>query len=361
MNWTASLLRNQLAKARKEHRAKIDSLTTNSKSVSRFRELQREKQQLITEKQKVQQDLSLTQQNITNLEAEIQAKEQALVTKDTDLAQQQQQNLDQIRSLEKDFRHYEAYHQREIARFRKEKQEAIKDLTKQNKALQILANHRLELLEQEKTALITLAKQKISNKKEASELVKQLEERFTKEKEDLISEHGQEIDKLTSDRDQKDQSFKNAYELWQRHEKAAEYLKDKLNGAEKALEETKQELAETKEQIQKQEQDHAEVFEAKEQELTKRQETLAIIQQRNTDLQGQLANKDSEISKLTEWINRLETASAEGNAWEQLQAELKQNQQTITSLQEQLALKYPNKHYWVYALVAIVIIYLALK
>lgn len=266
---------------------------------------------------------------------------------------------------------------KELSKKVREKQKLISQLQKQNKALQILANHRLELLEQEKTALIALAKQKIRNKKEALELLEQLEEKFAEKEEELISKHQEEKEQLQALSSQEKTELltshqeeikrwrertRDAYDLWQRHEKAAEYLKDKLNSTERTLEETKQELTEAEEQIQQQEQDHAEVFEAKEQELTNKQEIITVLQQRNADLQQtKLPTRDQEISRLKDWISKLESASAQGNAWEQLQAELKQNQQTITNLQEQLSLKYPNKYYWVYALVFIVIIYLALK
>ncbi|CAG8815899.1 19613_t:CDS:1, partial [Racocetra persica] len=53
----------------------------------------------------------------------------------------------------------------------------IQQLNKQITALTILADKRKKDLEREKQALITLAKQKIANKKEAGELVKQLEEK----------------------------------------------------------------------------------------------------------------------------------------------------------------------------------------
>jgi hypothetical protein len=51
------------------------------------------------------------------------------------------------------------------------KENQVKD--KQIKALTILANSRQEKLEQEKQALINLAKQKIKNQKEARELLTQ--------------------------------------------------------------------------------------------------------------------------------------------------------------------------------------------
>jgi hypothetical protein len=54
----------------------------------------------------------------------------------------------------------------------------IQGLNKQIQALTILADQRKENLEREKLALIALAKQKIANKKEASELLKQLENKY---------------------------------------------------------------------------------------------------------------------------------------------------------------------------------------
>jgi hypothetical protein len=54
------------------------------------------------------------------------------------------------------------------------KENQVKD--KQIKALTILANDRKAKLEQEKQALINLAKQKIKNQKEARELLTQIEQ-----------------------------------------------------------------------------------------------------------------------------------------------------------------------------------------
>jgi len=50
-------------------------------------------------------------------------------------------------------------------------------IIKTNETLTLLAEKRKEDLEREKQALITLAKQKLANKKEASELLANLEER----------------------------------------------------------------------------------------------------------------------------------------------------------------------------------------
>ncbi|CAG8510308.1 32443_t:CDS:2 [Racocetra persica] len=52
-----------------------------------------------------------------------------------------------------------------------------KKLNKQIEGLTLLANKRKQDLEREKQALIDLAKQKIANKKEAAELLKNLEEK----------------------------------------------------------------------------------------------------------------------------------------------------------------------------------------
>jgi hypothetical protein len=53
----------------------------------------------------------------------------------------------------------------------------VQQLNKQIQALTILADKRKEGLEREKQALINLAKQKIANKKEAGELLRNLEEK----------------------------------------------------------------------------------------------------------------------------------------------------------------------------------------
>jgi hypothetical protein len=86
-----------------------------------------------------------------------------------------------------------------------QKDQQITDHQKLNKSLTILANHRLELLEQEKSALVALAKQKIANKKEASELLSQLQTKWAEEKENLISDHHQKVAELEAESTEQEQ------------------------------------------------------------------------------------------------------------------------------------------------------------
>ncbi|KLL04015.1 MAG: hypothetical protein MRERV_8c048 [Mycoplasmataceae bacterium RV_VA103A] len=76
----------------------------------------------------------------------------------------------------------------------------IQQLNKQVEGLTLLADKRKEDLEREKQALITLAKQKIANKKEATELVKQLENSWQREKEEWNQEKQILEQELKSDR-----------------------------------------------------------------------------------------------------------------------------------------------------------------
>jgi lipid II:glycine glycyltransferase (peptidoglycan interpeptide bridge formation enzyme) len=83
-----------------------------------------------------------------------------------------------------------------------------------------------------------------------------------------------------------------------------------------------------------------------------------LIQERNSDLQNKLATANEEITKLTEWITKLEQASVEGDAFQTLQKELATSQQKVQELQEQIAAKQPAKSYWwIYAIVALLALY----
>ena len=141
-------------------------------------------------------------------------------------------------------------------------------------------------------------------------------------------------------------------------QKSADYLRSTLKDTEKNLEATQTQLANTEKQSQEKETNQQATLNHKEEELAKKQEAYALIQERNIDLQGKLSAASEEITKLTEWISKLEAASAEGGAWESLQQELRQARQENQTLQEQLATKSPPRSYWwVYVLVALVALY----
>ncbi|RHZ37441.1 hypothetical protein [endosymbiont GvMRE of Glomus versiforme] len=84
-------------------------------------------------------------------------------------------------------------------------QKKVVDLQKQTKALTLLANSRKEALEREKQALIQIANKKLTNQKEAKQLLKELQEKWNKEKTELT----QENQDLTKDKKNLSQTKEN--------------------------------------------------------------------------------------------------------------------------------------------------------
>lgn len=74
--------------------------------------------------------------------------------------------------------------------------QSLQTLQKQIKALTLLAKERKTQLSQEKTALIQLAQKKITNQKQAKELLNQLTEDWEQAKGELIEELGQQKERL---------------------------------------------------------------------------------------------------------------------------------------------------------------------
>jgi chromosome segregation ATPase len=122
-------------------------------------------------------------------------------------------------------------------------------------------------------------------------------------------------------------------------QRSTEYLRETSKKAEKDLEEIQQQLAsaQTNAQATKQAQDN--LLTQKEEELRQRQEAFKVISERNTDLQTKLTTSQSEITKLSEWISKLESMSAEGDAFAQLKQELASAHHKVQELQEQLNVK----------------------
>jgi hypothetical protein len=81
------------------------------------------------------------------------------------------------------------------------------------------------------------------------------------------------------------------------------------------------------------------------QELKNRSEAYGVVMERNSELEKKLSGAQSEISKLGEWIGKLESLSGEGNALGELRKELEGAQETIVSLREELSAKKP-KSWW---------------
>lgn len=145
-------------------------------------------------------------------------------------------------------------------------------------------------------------------------------------------------------------------------QKSADYLLSTLKDTEKTLTDTQSTLAQTQENARKAQETHQQTQSQKDQELAKKQEAYALIQERNTDLQAKLALTQEEVSKLTQWISKLEAASAEGDTLQTLQKELAQAQGQVTTLEEELSVKSPKRNYlWVYAILALIALYFLLS
>ncbi|MDR1670547.1 MAG: hypothetical protein LBR43_02390 [Spiroplasmataceae bacterium] len=176
MNWTASLLRNELNKQKSAYEQRINLLTNASIDVQNFLDLEEEIALLTTE-------LATYKQSITQLTNE--AKEQ------TDLSRQEIKNRENqitnlekkitisknlISDLQKQIRELNLYHQREIKRVKEDYQTKLEPSKKKITELK-------EQLEQEKLALVSIAKKKLENKKEFQQLLTNLQTQQTNEKE----------------------------------------------------------------------------------------------------------------------------------------------------------------------------------
>ena len=164
-----------------------------------YLKLQQERADFKKQTEDLQQDLDKLQSDYHNLNDDIKAREQAINDLQTEISKLESEKQDisnlsaqQVKALESEKdKIRQSFTNPGTTHWIYWKNENDK-IAKTNQALQILANHRLELLEQEKTALITLAKQKIKNKKEASELLNQLETKWGQEKESLLAESAEQ-------------------------------------------------------------------------------------------------------------------------------------------------------------------------
>ena len=121
-------------------------------------------------------------------------------------------------------------------------------------------------------------------------------------------------------------------------------MRETLKTTEKGLEEVKAELELEKKQREELEKEKESLKESHQQELKNRQEAYSVIQERNTELSNKLQNSQLEVSKLSEWIGKLEAVSGDANALELLKKELEVAQTTIADLQEQLSSKKPKTY-----------------
>jgi DNA repair exonuclease SbcCD ATPase subunit len=131
------------------------------------------------------------------------------------------------------------------------------------------------------------------------------------------------------------------------YQKSAEYLRETLKTTEKSLEEIKRELEEEQEKVKELEKEKATLGESHSQELKNRTEAYGVVQERNQELTKKLDSANLEVSKLSEWIGKLESVSGDSNAFATLKKELELAQDTIAGLREELSSKRPKSYWWV--------------
>ncbi|CAG8553079.1 2884_t:CDS:2 [Cetraspora pellucida] len=158
----------------------------------------------------------------------------------------------------------------------------IQQLNKQIEGLTILANKRKEDLEREKRALIQLAKQKIANKKEAVELVKNLEEKWEAEKKELEETMRQE--------------FKNATQTGE--EEKVKKLEERLTILKTSKERMEQSY---KEQLAEKDRKFSDLFKSKREEVAKEEE-----RKKADDLSRKLTDSKKQQERyknLPDWVD----------------------------------------------------------
>ena len=105
-------------------------------------------------------------------------------------------------------------------------------------------------------------------------------------------------------------------------QKSADYLRETLRGAEKGLEEVRKELEQVQAELKAEQKEKETLKESHQQELKQRSEAYGVVQERNKELSNKLQNSQIEVSKLSEWIGKLEAVSGDSNAFERLKKEL---------------------------------------
>ncbi|WNE40360.1 MAG: Chromosome partition protein Smc [Mycoplasmataceae bacterium] len=194
MNWTATLLRNELTKQKSAYEARINLLTQTSIDAQNFLELEEEIALLTTEiatyKQNISQLTNECKEQKQSLTQEIKVKENSLAK----LEKKDKVSKELISNLQKQIRELNLYHQREIKKVKENYESKLTPFRQEISGLK-------EKLEQEKLALISIAKKKLENKKEFQQLLTDLQTQQTSEKEQLkqeITTRSKELEFVTS-------------------------------------------------------------------------------------------------------------------------------------------------------------------
>lgn len=180
MNWTASLLRNELNKQKKCYEERINLLTQTSIDAQNFLELE-EKIKSLNEALKTKDG------SFAKFQRETKTKEKSLIKQLKDkqdsnlvLEKQAEVNKELFFQSEKHNRELNLYHRRKLREIGEKHQIELTSLRQQISDLQ-------KQLDQEKYALVSVARKKIKSSKEFNHLQTQQEKEITELKNELQS------------------------------------------------------------------------------------------------------------------------------------------------------------------------------
>lgn len=131
MNWTASLLRNQLKKQKETYENRLNLLTNASLGIQNYLELETRLNQL----RRAESNLAIADKNLTDLKKQVENKEQLISYQRDNLEKDNQdlktQHQQEISAKDKELRDYQLYHQREIKRLKTDYQTQLQSKTAQ--------------------------------------------------------------------------------------------------------------------------------------------------------------------------------------------------------------------------------------
>jgi len=185
MNWTASLLRNQLRKQQADFKSRLTLLTETNPQTENYLNLEEKVKVLEANLEATEQNLAKLKSEVKNTENlnEIEVKE--LELKLTQAKEQKEASKELIFDLQKEIRENQAYFQRELSKVREDYQTKLKEQTKSLKEqLSLLSSSETDQqreLQERGKLIIKLEEQVKETKKElefANSKVKQLSPLF---------------------------------------------------------------------------------------------------------------------------------------------------------------------------------------
>ena len=327
MNWTASLLRNQLRKQQADFKSRLTLLTETNPQTENYLQLEEKVKVLEANLEATEQNLAKLKSEVKNTENlnEIEVKE--LELKLTQVKKQKEASKELIFDLQKEIRTNSLYYQQELRKVREDYQAKLKTQTKQLRAEITLLNssetdQQRELKERGKL-IAKLEEQTQETKKELEFSESQLAFANSKVKQlsPLFNQVLSVIKKNVILRGKKDlkEAIANIQELmeWEKSPLITE-----IN--------TPTEPVKTAEQL------------ALEEELNKAKKTIMDkkdLETKNTDLEQTVSQKDKEIAELETKIESLQKQEKKTKELMETESNLLATEQNLTRIKIEAELK----------------------